>query len=98
VRSLASAAPNDAARVPAEVEASAIAPCRESEIVVASERVPKVIAAIRAAAATDKPGDGKIFVAELEGLVCIRSRESESRRCSTLARAASGCHTRTAAA
>jgi nitrogen regulatory protein PII len=51
-------------------------PRREIEIAVASERVPKAIAAIRAAAATDKPGDGNIVVAELEGAVRIRNRES----------------------
>jgi nitrogen regulatory protein PII len=39
---------------PAGVEATAIVPRREIEIIVACKRVPQVIAAIRAAAATDK--------------------------------------------
>lgn len=51
-------------------------PRREIEIAVASERVPRTIAAISAAAATDKPGDGKISVVELEGALRIRNRES----------------------
>ena len=51
-------------------------PRREIEIAVASERVPKAIAAIRAAAAADTPGDGNVVVAELEGAVRIRNRES----------------------
>jgi len=50
-------------------------PRTKIEMAVASEQVPKVIEAIRAAAAIGLAGDGKIFVSELEGAVRIRNGE-----------------------
>jgi nitrogen regulatory protein P-II 2 len=47
------------------------------EISVASEIVPKVIAAIEAAARTGQIGDGKIFVSPLEQAVRIRTGERD---------------------
>ena len=48
------------------------------EISVASEIVPKVIAAIEGAARTGQIGDGKIFVSPLEQAVRIRTGERDA--------------------
>ena len=45
------------------------------EIVVADERVTKVVAAIVAAAKTGKIGDGKVFVTPIEDAIRIRTEE-----------------------
>jgi len=45
------------------------------EIVVPTERVDDVIAAVRNAANTGKIGDGKIFVIPLEGVIRVRTGE-----------------------
>ena len=45
------------------------------EIVVADDRVAKVVAAIVAAAKTGKIGDGKVFVTPIEDAVRIRTEE-----------------------
>ena len=45
------------------------------EIAVASEQAADVAAAIRTASATDKIGDGKIFILDLEQAVRIRTGE-----------------------
>jgi len=50
-------------------------PYKEIEVAMAGEQVPAAIAAIRAAAAEGKPGDGKIFVRELKDIIRIRSGE-----------------------
>ncbi len=50
-------------------------PRTKIEMAVAAEQVPKVIGAIRAAAAMGMAGDGKIFVSELECAVRIRNGE-----------------------
>ncbi|CCO23363.1 P-II family nitrogen regulator [Maridesulfovibrio hydrothermalis] len=46
------------------------------EIVVAAERVPEVLEAVREAALTGKVGDGKIFVIPVEEVVRIRTGET----------------------
>jgi len=48
------------------------------EISVGSDLVPKVIAAIEAAARTGQIGDGKIFVAPLEQAIRIRTGERDA--------------------
>jgi nitrogen regulatory protein P-II 2 len=48
-------------------------PRTKIEMAVSSEQLPKVIEAIRAAAASGRAGDGKIFVSELEDAVRIRN-------------------------
>ena len=45
------------------------------EIVVADDRVTKVVAAIVAAAKTGKIGDGKVFVTPIEDAIRIRTEE-----------------------
>ena len=45
------------------------------EIVVADDRVAKVVAAIVAAAKTGKIGDGKVFVTPIEDAIRIRTEE-----------------------
>ena len=45
------------------------------EVVVADDRVAKVVAAIVAAAKTGKIGDGKVFVTPIEDAVRIRTEE-----------------------
>jgi nitrogen regulatory protein PII len=63
-------------RVLADLPQPGVLPARSKlEMAVAGDQVPRVIAAIRAAAATGKAGDGKIFVSELEEAVRIRSGE-----------------------
>jgi nitrogen regulatory protein PII len=52
------------------------APSDEVEIAVRDAAVQPIIAALRAAALTGKPGDGVIFVADLVRAVRIRNRES----------------------
>ena len=46
------------------------------EIVVADDRVAKVVAAIVAAAKTGKIGDGKVFVTPIEDAIRIRTEET----------------------
>ena len=45
------------------------------EIIVADDRVTKVVAAIVAAAKTGKIGDGKVFVTPIEDAIRIRTEE-----------------------
>lgn len=45
------------------------------ELVLAAEQVDKVVDAIRAAANTDKIGDGKIFVLPVEDVLRVRTGE-----------------------
>ena len=47
------------------------------EAAVVDETLPQVITAIRKAAASGKPGDGKIFVTELKRVVRIRDGARE---------------------
>ncbi len=47
------------------------------EVAITDERVDQLIEAIREAAHTGKIGDGKIFVAELEHAVRIRTNETD---------------------
>ena len=46
------------------------------EVAVAAERLEEVIEALVAAAATGKIGDGKVFVADLEQVIRIRTGET----------------------
>ena len=48
------------------------------EVAVKTELVERVIDAIRGAARTDKIGDGKIFISELEHVVRIRTGEVDA--------------------
>ena len=48
------------------------------EVAVKSDLAERVIEAIRSAAKTDKIGDGKIFVSELEHVVRIRTGEVDA--------------------
>ena len=48
------------------------------EIVVAAERTDDVINAVRNAANTGKIGDGKIFVIPLEGVIRVRTGETDN--------------------
>jgi nitrogen regulatory protein P-II 2 len=48
------------------------------EIVVAADMVERVIEAITAAARTDKIGDGKVFVMDVEKAVRIRTGETDA--------------------
>lgn len=47
------------------------------EVAVRATMLPEVIAAIREAAASGKPGDGKIVVTEIERVVRIRDGKTE---------------------
>jgi len=46
------------------------------EVVVENDRAPRIVEAIEQAAKTDKIGDGKIFVIDVEQAVRIRTGES----------------------
>ncbi len=48
------------------------------EIVVTKDRVDQVVEAVRSAANTGKIGDGKIFIAPLEGVVRVRTGEKDA--------------------
>ncbi len=48
------------------------------EIAVGTDLVEKVVEAVSTAANTNKIGDGKIFVADLEGVVRIRTGERDA--------------------
>ena len=48
------------------------------EIAIASDEVEKVVEAIAAAANTQKIGDGKVFVADLESVLRIRTGERDA--------------------
>jgi nitrogen regulatory protein P-II 2 len=47
------------------------------EVAVGAARLPEVVAAIRGAALSGKPGDGKIFVCDLERVVRVRDGATE---------------------
>jgi nitrogen regulatory protein P-II 1 len=47
------------------------------EIVVSAAQAPPIVDAIAAAARTGRPGDGKIFVSEVERVVRIRTGEED---------------------
>ena len=49
----------------------------KSEVAVASDRIDKVVEAIGAAAKTGQIGDGKIFVANIDHAVRIRTGETD---------------------
>jgi len=52
-------------------------PKTKLEIVISDDRVPSLIEAIRTAAKTDRIGDGKIFVLDVEKAVRIRTGEMD---------------------
>jgi nitrogen regulatory protein PII len=60
---------------PLKVAGHSFAPKTQIEIVVPDELAPPVVGAIAAAARTGRPGDGKIFVYDVERAVRVRTGE-----------------------
>ena len=60
---------------PVQVAGHTFAPKTKIEIVVSDALAPSVVEAIAAAARTGRPGDGKVFVHEVERAVRIRTGE-----------------------
>jgi len=60
---------------PVQVAGHAFAPKTKIEIVVADALAPSIVEAIASAARTGRPGDGKIFVYDVEMSVRVRTGE-----------------------